>query len=359
MSVKLHPFPSFLHPPFGSVLSRLPVTRHGVRLVPDDALVAHQYSGFAELRIHAKGALSFSRGICGLLPAESFLDGTVRPHERTLTDRLESQEKMVLADNGALGKPVLLTSPSLKSWWAEVDGNHRGGTECLTFYGQNNNYHLRVFDRSDNKSDGYKSACSPLDLRQLGPLVIADGHHRAATHARLSDRGISACDYIPVCIIGGDELTIGAFARVITAGDALEDLLPQLAEFFDYEMLEGRVAPQNEGEWLLVHNDANYRLTRRASSDKNLDSAWLDHTVLPAVFGITDTRTDARIAFAPVPNPEAGILNFATSPDTVYLYGFPLSIADFFAEVEAGRCLPPKSTMFEPRVPSGLVVWRP
>lgn len=357
MSLKLHPFPSFLHPPFGSVLGQLPVTRDGVRLVPDYALASDP--GFAELRIHRKGSLEFSRGICGLLSAAAFLDGTVRPHEQTLLARLKRQEEVVLADGGALGKPVLLTSKSLKSWWAEADLTHQRGVECLTFCGQNNDYHLRTFTNSVMGEDGYVQQSSPVDLSELGLLAIADGHHRAETHARLSAQGVRACDFIPVCIIGGDELTIGAFTRVVTAGAPLTKLLPQLAEFFDYEIIAGKVAPRHEGEWLLVRNDVSYRLTRKASDDVSIDTEWLDHTVLPAVFGITDTRADERITFSPTPHPIDGLLDLNTVPETTYLCGFPLPVASFFAEVEEGRCLPAKSTMFEPRVPSGLVVWKP
>jgi uncharacterized protein (DUF1015 family) len=359
MSLKLYPFPTFHHPPFGSVLGSLPATRDGVRLVPDYALVADEHQGFAELRIHGKGSLEFSRGICGLLPATAFTDGTVRPHEQTLTARLERQEKIVLADQGALGKPVLLTTPSLKSWWSEADAAYDRGVECLTFSGQNNDYHLRKYTNTVPGDEGYVLQSTPLDLTELGALVIADGHHRAETHARLSARGETACDFIPVCIIGGDELSIGAFTRIITGASALKDQLPRLAKFFDYEILTEKAAPRREGEWLLVRNDVNYRLIRKASTDGSIDTEWIDQTVLPEVFGITDTRTDKRISFYPTPKPQAGNLVLKTEPETTYLCGFPLPIEKFFKQVQAGRRLPPKSTLFEPRVPSGLVVWKP
>jgi hypothetical protein len=43
----------------------------------------------------------------------------------------------------------------------------------------------------------------------------------------------------------------------------------------------------------------------------------------------------------------------------IILRGFPLPEDQFFREIAADRCLPPKSTRFEPRVPSGLLVWIP
>ena len=353
MSIKLHPFPSFLHPPFGASLSALPVTRDGVRLVPEGDLVATESPAFAELRIRSNPSQANSRGICGLLPASAFLDGTVRPHEKTLLARLGRQENTVLADGGALGKPVLLTVPSLQSFWQAMDREYASSKERAIFNGQNNDYELRPYQSSAN------GGANMVDLELPAPLVIADGHHRAETHARLSAAGETSCDFVPVCIIGADELTIGAFTRVITDMRAPSALLPELGFFFEHERIAGPEAPTKPGEWLLVCKDACYRLTRKPDGDQSIDSEWLDHTVLPRVFSITDTRADERIGFEPTPDPHGGTLEFPHKTGKVYLCGFPLPVDTFFAEVEAGHLLPPKSTRFEPRVPSGLVVWRP
>lgn len=313
-----------------------------------------QYQGpaFAELDIRNKASGSCSRGICGLLPAAAFLDGRVRFHEETLVARLKSQEAAVIADSGALGKPVLLTVPSLKAWWREQADQLLAGAEATAFDGEHNDYRMRTLAVAAGVQQ-------PLSLPDGEPLVIADGHHRAETHARLSAQGERSCDYIPVCIIGGDELTIGAFTRVITDTRRPGDLLPALGRFFHHEQLSSPCAPRQNGEWLLADANSCYRLTRKADDDQSLDSEWLDHTVLPEVFGITDTRTDERIAFKPTPAPTGGLLDLTTEPGKTYLCGFPLALSEFFTEVEAGRCLPAKSTRFEPRVPSGLLVWQP
>jgi len=339
------------------MLGKLPITREGVRFVPDIELSSN--AGFAEIRIKAKETTVLSRGICGILPATAFLDGRIRPHEKTLVSRLKRQENIVLADGGALGKPILLTVPSLKNWWATVDQTHGIGSSCLTFCGQHNDYDLRVYTSTVMGEEGYRMVDSPLSLTMPGPLVIADGHHRAETHARLSARGVSNCDFIPVCIVGGDELRIGTFTREVTDDTSIEELLLRLSDFFIYELLDGKLQPSCEGQWLLVRNGACYRLTRKASRNNSLDVAWLDQIVLPRVFGITDTRADERITFSPTPEPKDNYLDFEAAPNTTYLCGFPLPMNSFFTEVSAGRCLPPKSTRFEPRVPSGLVVWQP
>ncbi|TXF86689.1 DUF1015 domain-containing protein [Neolewinella aurantiaca] len=353
MTIKLYPFPSFLHPAFGNSVSVLPLTRDGVRLVPSGELVPTEEASFAELTIRTGHNQQQARGICGLVAASAFLDGTVHPHEKTLLARLQRQEATVLADGGALGKPVLLTAPNLNEWWQKVDSDYHLSDKKVIYNGQNNDYQLRTFQPKS------EAGTAPLSLDFAGPLVIADGHHRAETHARLSSKGERVCDFIPVCIIGGNELTIGAFTRVVDYERPLPELLSGLREFFSYEAVESPLAPTQAGEWLMVFEGSYYRLLRKADNDKSIDSEWLDHTVLPRTFGIEDTRTDARIVFEPTPDPQDGILQFPSEAGKVYLCGFPLPVDSFFAEVKAGHCLPPKSTRFEPRVPSGLVVWQP
>lgn len=359
MSLSLHPFPRFFTPPPGQV-NELPATRNGVHNVPAEKLNASRLPAFAELTIRHHTTGRRSRGICGLLPAAYFLDGSVRPHEKTLLSRLKRQEELVVADAGALGKPVLLTVPSLRAWWATQDARHEYVGMPTSFRGTNSTYEVRHYVAADDDLSGDRFLTHPIPLPETGPLSIADGHHRAETHARLAARGLAACAFIPVCIIGADELNIESFTRVISATTPLQALLPELKEFFDVHLLSGPYAPTARGEWLLARNGLFYRLIRKEKGHpESLDVAWMESLVLPAVFGITDTREDERITFIPTPPAREGLLDLPGQPDTTYLSGFPLPVNAFFAEIKAGRCLPPKSTRFEPRVPSGLVVWVP
>ncbi|MEM9261586.1 MAG: DUF1015 domain-containing protein, partial [Bacteroidota bacterium] len=72
-----------------------------------------------------------------------------------------------------------------------------------------------------------------------------------------------------------------------------------------------------------------------------------------------NTRTDERISFEPIADAPGEVLEYSWSTERTYLCGFPLPKERFFQEVAAGKLLPPKSTRFEPRVPSGMVVWMP
>lgn len=359
MSLSLHPFPRFYTPPLGDI-TELPITRDGVHKLPDGAIQIQPPQSFAELVIRSNSNGTLSRGICGLLQASYFLDDTVRPHEQTLLSRLQRQEKLVLADKGALGKPVLLTVPSLKEWWRQSDTLHDHIGHPVNFKGNNNAYEVRRYISNVLDVTGEPLPTLPLDLSSIGPLCIADGHHRAETHARLGAAGVPGFEYVPVCIIGADELTIGAFVRLIDDNRPMEKLLPSLTSFFEVDPIEAAQAPSQPGEWLMIRNGMNFRLRRKdRSATAPIDAEWFEHTVLPTVFDITDTRSDQRITFEPVENTTEGLVDFNNPQEHICLIGFPLPTSTFFSEVEAGRLFPPKSTRFEPRVPSGLVVWKP
>lgn len=296
------------------------------------------------------------RGICGLLPYEFFLNGTIHPHEKTLVSRLQRQEEMVLADQGALGKPILLTAPSLQGWWAKQDENYHQSSDRLDIVGKNNKYTLRDYLPGFDVHTDDGGPQPGINLNSLGPIVIADGHHRAETHARLGERGVPGFSHVPVCLIGADELHIGVFARVLSP-ELASSTLAWLKVNEALEELSRPLAPRRVGEWLLVHNNQYFRFHHQVSVGDTTDVDWLNNTLLPAASGITDTRTDDRITFQPVQEPVNGEITDAFESTTLALIGFPLPKEQFFNEVSAGRILPPKSTRFEPRVPSGLVVW--
>jgi uncharacterized protein (DUF1015 family) len=358
MPLRLFPFPEYLHPPLNRVIGDLPLTRNGVRALPAGTFSKTSKPGYSELLIQRKLNGAKSRGICGLLHHTAFLDGEVRPHEKTLLSRLKRQEELVLPDRGALGKPILLTVPSLKDWWTEADKTYEHTTDSLDFIGIDNRYTLRGYRLPGWYYEVDVPLPEALSLAGLGPVCIADGHHRAATHARLGEKGTPGFEFVPVCIIGADELHIGTFARIIIANCSSGDLHADLQPFFKTTVLDSPQAPTGDGEWLLSHQGKHYRLTRR-TDDGSTDVEWLNNEVLPAVYNITDTRTDGRITFEPVSDPSNGLIADEFPPEATTMIGFPLPTARFFAEVEAGRVLPPKSTRFEPRVPSGLVVWAP
>ncbi len=345
----LLPFPHFFRLPAGQT-DTLPVTRDGLRRMRPFPFVRHDGPCLPLLTVTDSTGRPPVRGLCGLLPTAAFIDGRVRPHENTLLPRLERQRRLVLEDGGALGKPVLLTVPSLRTLWPRLPPYPADA--ALTYRGGQQEYRLASGRRTE----------ASVDLSALGPLVVADGHHRAYTHAALAAEGHTDFQYVPVVIAGADELSIGAFLRVIEGdGMSLGELLRVLRSFFRVTAVPEARWVRGPGRWLLSYRGANYHLQRRPSeAAEDTDTGWLTRVVLPAAFGITDMRHDPRIHSIYPPDSPAGTLHLpAELREKITLLGYPISRRRFFAEVAAGRVLPPKSTRFLPRIPSGLLVWIP
>ena len=154
----LIPFPRFFRLPARHT-ETLPITRNGIRNMSPFPFVEEPGPVLPVLTVreHASGA--FTRGICGLLPASTFTAGIVRPHENTLVTRLERQRRLVREDGGALGKPILLTVPTLQALWQRLPLPPPG--EGLTYRGPENTYHL---------ASG-PTHISAIDLEEYGPLV--------------------------------------------------------------------------------------------------------------------------------------------------------------------------------------------
>ena len=349
MKLTLSPFPTFFHPPAGEH-TELPVTRDGVHGLPADALVASERNVFADLNMIELRTGAMLDGVCGLVPASAFMDGTIRPHEKTLSPRLQRQETLVAADRGALGKPVLLTTRDDTALWTQL-GPLTRNTPDVYFLGRNTHYYLSKISSATGAG---------LDLDLLSPLVIADGHHRAATHARLAAEGLTTCALVPVCIVDIRGLHINIFGRRLAGYDASpEELLASLAPYFTVTDVPAAKAPTEDGDWLLTYRNEHYALKwHQVPAGYTTAAGWLMDTVLRGAFGITNVTNDARLEHIPVDvNTDTGLL-LLDNTESLTICGSPITREQFFAEVEAGRTLPPKSTRFSPRIPSGLLVWK-
>ena len=109
------------------------------------------------------------------------------------------------------------------------------------------------------------------------------------------------------------------------------------------------------GEWFQV--EAPREAVARDHPVDSLDAAILQDRVLGSILGIEDPRTSTRIDFV------GGIRGTGELErrvrdrgDGVAFSVFPLSVDELLAVADAGLVLPPKSTWFEPKLRSGLLI---
>jgi len=225
--------------------------------------------------------------------------------------------------------------------------------------------------------DDYAKVASVTRLfeEKVPATYIADGHHRAASAAKvckemrsagMSITGDESFNYFVTAVFPESQLKIMDYNRV--AKD-LNDLTPQqfltaLSEDFEVEKIGGgtQYKPQKPHEFGMYLDGIWYKLTAKDDSYTTdpigvLDVTILQDNVLSKLLGIHDPRTDKRVDFV------GGIRGLGalekkvnTGAAVVAFSCYPVSIQQLFDIADSGNVMPPKSTWFEPKLRDGLVV---
>lgn len=201
---------------------------------------------------------------------------------------------------------------------------------------------------------------------QVPALYIADGHHRAASAVKVGlekreqDQASTESDYFLSIIFPEQELKILEYNRVINVTPPT-DFLERLAKIFTIQPTS-ETKSQQKGEFKLYYQNQWYTLTldeslRPTDAVEGLDVAVLQKYVIEDIFGIMDVRTDARIDFV---GGIRGSEELARLVDRgafqVAFALYPTSMQDLLAVADDNQIMPPKSTWFEPKLLSGLLL---
>ncbi len=198
---------------------------------------------------------------------------------------------------------------------------------------------------------------------------IADGHHRAASAARVAaERGGEATGLMAVLFPAG-ELTVLPYNRVVADCNGLspEGLLRAIqGAGFVVAPAAAPVQPDapgvfglfTDGRWFTVAVGPELAAeVAKLPPAEQLDVAVLQNRVLGPILGIGDPREDPRIDFM---GGNRGLDELAASAgeDGIAVSCFPTSAAQLMAVADDGALMPPKSTWFEPKLRSGLLFHR-
>jgi len=196
---------------------------------------------------------------------------------------------------------------------------------------------------------------------------IADGHHRAASAAKvrkaLGKKAPPGADIFLTTLFPSEQLRIMDYNRVVKDLNGLsnEAFLQKLEEKFTIEKVKEAVAPSQLHEFGLYLKKQWYKLTAKEGSWKNdpigiLDVTILQENVLDALLGIQDPRTDKRIDFIGGIRGLAELEKRVDSGEMAVAFSlFPVSIQQLFDIADSGNVMPPKSTWFEPKLRDGLL----
>ena len=210
---------------------------------------------------------------------------------------------------------------------------------------------------------------------QVESIYIADGHHRCASAVQVSKKRREACpeytgleefNFFLSVLFPDDQLMIMDYNRVVKAVTDFdkEKFFERMRKDFVVEEMGGAsYKPQKKGEIGMYLEETWYRLTINnecytGDPVEDLDVAILQKHLLEPIFGIVDPKVDERIDFVGGIRGLAELERRVHTDAKVAFAMYPTDIHELFAVSDAGKLMPPKSTWFEPKLRSGLLIHR-
>ena len=298
-----------------------------------------------------------------------YMNGVIKKHELTRRDKEEDRMKHVRVNNANI-EPVFFAYPDN----AELDAIVAKYTAGIPEYdfiapGDGFGHTVWVIDQQED-IDAITKAFAAMPA-----LYIADGHHRSAAAALVgaekaqqnpNHKGDEEYNYFMAVCFPANQLTIIDYNRVVKDLNGLtpEEFLAAVGKNFIVEEKGAEIYKPNalhnfslylEGKW--------YSLTAKEGTyDDNdpigvLDVTISSNLILDEILGIKDLRSDKRIDFV---GGIRGLGELKKRVDSgemkVALALYPVSMKQLMDIADTGNIMPPKTTWFEPKLRSGLII---
>jgi uncharacterized protein (DUF1015 family) len=215
-----------------------------------------------------------------------------------------------------------------------------------------------------NDDDKINSITS-LFATKVPNTYIADGHHRAASAAKVSKQlpGNENAKYFLTTIFPASELTILDYNRVIKDLNGLpkEKIISLLQDDFMITDSDDPVKPSVHHEFGMYLDHQWYILKSKKDTFSEdpvgvLDVTILSKNILDNILHIKDQRTDKRIDFVGGIRGLGELERRVDSGEMKLAFSLhPVSIQQLFDIADSGKVMPPKSTWFEPKLRDGLL----
>lgn len=215
-----------------------------------------------------------------------------------------------------------------------------------------------------NRDDVINSITN-LFATKVPHTYIADGHHRAASAAKVSKQLPESEDakFFLTTIFPESQLAILDYNRVVKDLNDLttEEFIGALQDDFMITYSPEPVKPAVLHEFGMYLEDEWYILTAREGTYRNdpigvLDVTILQNNVLDKILDIDDPRTDTRVDFVGGIRGLEELEKRVNSGEMAAAFSlYPVTLEQLFAIADSGKVMPPKSTWFEPKLRDGLL----
>ena len=207
-------------------------------------------------------------------------------------------------------------------------------------------------------------------------LYIADGHHRCSSSSllarRLEKNGAQPENdhhrYFMAFLIGEEQMKVYDFNRLVKGLNGLspQELLQNISKDFLVDAKgEWPYKPEKLHEISMYLEGGWYKLVPRTGSFdpghpvEHLDTQIVSKKILKPLLGIENIKTDNRVGFLPGTEGLEGLIKAVDSGAYDIAFALiPVSMEQIKEVADAGKTMPPKSTYIEPKLRSGLTIYR-
>ncbi|MFA5419588.1 MAG: DUF1015 family protein [Bacteroidales bacterium] len=309
-------------------------------------------------------------GIVGCASVQDYLNNVIKKHELTRPDKEEDRMKHVRITNANM-EPVFFSYPAV----AEID-------QVVADFVKNN---APVYDFTGEDKVGHhfwvindKNLVNRIEslFEAIPSTYVADGHHRTAAAALVGNEkklqnpnhtGAEEYNFFLAVHFPDNQLTIIDYNRVVKDLNGLSEtaFLEKLSRSFTLED-QGTSAiykPERLHHFSMYLGGHWYSLTAHQDTYNDndpigvLDVTILTHQVLEPILGIDDLRRSTRIDFVGGIRGLGELKKRVDSGEMKVAFAlYPVSMSQLINIADSGLIMPPKTTWFEPKLRSGLVV---
>ncbi|MCF7792181.1 MAG: DUF1015 family protein [Victivallales bacterium] len=309
-------------------------------------------------------------GLVAGASVEEYDNNIIKKHEFTRKEKEDDRVRHVNTLNANTG-PVFLTYHHRDDIDAVVK-EITSGDPYVDFTADDDIKHTLWIVEDDN-------ICGKIQklFSEIPALYVADGHHRSAAASRVhamrksgnsNHTGYESYNYFLSVIFPDNQLYVMDYNRVLKDLNGLssDEFMDKIKSVFDVKELSvpdaQEAKPTKRTEFAMFFNNKWYRLNVKdglvPENDpvKSLDVAILQDKILGPVLGIDDPRTNNRIDFI---GGIRGLKELERRCNLDCKVGFalyPTGMDQLMDIADAGEVMPPKSTWFEPKLRSGMVV---
>ena len=299
---------------------------------------------------------------------QDYLDGKIKKHELTRTEKEE--DRMIHVRNQQANiEPVFFSYPAEKEIDKIVEGIVAGKPDFEFVAEDGFGHHFwRITDKATNDRIAKIFEGVPA-------LYVADGHHRTAAAARVGQEMAAKnpnhtgneeyCWFLSV-IFPDNQLKIIDYNRVVKDLNGLTpaQLIDALKKDFDVEEKGSDIYTPNKLHNFSMYLDGKwYSFTAKPGTYNDndpigvLDVTVLSNLVLDKILGIKDLRTDNRIDFVGGIRGLGELKRRVDNGEMKVAFAlYPVSMKQLIDIADTGNIMPPKTTWFEPKLRSGVVI---